>query len=168
MPIRRNVVHHTYEPASHIDLATTPGGRNVYGSTPGGTKIVYSREQLLSLASSPLSAQQHFDVPNEISKSPTNKQHKDASPPRRAALHPVPAPLSHSNGFVANSTSRNAFSRSAPRSPGNAFDFSKGPVVKGASNSPKKRAETGAAVLTNGPKYFKHPDEHEATFEIEL
>ncbi|CAD6887836.1 unnamed protein product [Tilletia controversa] len=31
----------------------SPGGR-LYGSTPGGSRIVYSREQLMSLASSPL------------------------------------------------------------------------------------------------------------------
>ncbi|EIM21282.1 hypothetical protein WALSEDRAFT_69144 [Wallemia mellicola CBS 633.66] len=41
--------------ASRLNLSKTPTGNNFYGSTPGGTKIVYSRDQLLSLASSPLS-----------------------------------------------------------------------------------------------------------------
>lgn len=41
--------------ASKLNLARTPGGNNFYGSTPGGTRIVYSKGDLLSLASSPLS-----------------------------------------------------------------------------------------------------------------
>mmetsp|Transcript_12620 Transcript_12620/g.50456 ORF Transcript_12620/g.50456 Transcript_12620/m.50456 type:complete len:111 (-) Transcript_12620:182-514(-) len=34
-------------------LSTTPGG-SIYGTTPGGTKIFYNRDQLMFLARSPL------------------------------------------------------------------------------------------------------------------
>ncbi len=36
------------------DLSTTPGG-TIYGTTPGGSRIVYDRETLLALRNSPLS-----------------------------------------------------------------------------------------------------------------
>ncbi|TIB39532.1 hypothetical protein E3P86_01086 [Wallemia ichthyophaga] len=38
-----------------LNLANTPRGSNFYASTPGGTRTVYSKADLLSLASSPLS-----------------------------------------------------------------------------------------------------------------
>lgn len=51
----------------------TGGGNQIFGTTPGGTnRIVYSREQLLLLASSPLS-QTITPVPQEISRSPELK-----------------------------------------------------------------------------------------------
>ncbi|KAK0518716.1 hypothetical protein OC834_007629 [Tilletia horrida] len=43
----------TLAAAAERDLTASPGGR-LYGTTPGGSRIVYSREQLMSLASSPL------------------------------------------------------------------------------------------------------------------
>jgi len=36
------------------DLSTTPGG-TIYGTTPGGTRIVYDRNALLFIRNSPLS-----------------------------------------------------------------------------------------------------------------
>eukprot|EP01089_Gocevia_fonbrunei_P010388 TRINITY_DN230_c0_g1_i2.p1 TRINITY_DN230_c0_g1~~TRINITY_DN230_c0_g1_i2.p1 ORF type:complete len:104 (-),score=21.53 TRINITY_DN230_c0_g1_i2:188-499(-) len=36
------------------DLSTTPGG-TIYGTTPGGTRIIYDRNALLLLRNSPMS-----------------------------------------------------------------------------------------------------------------
>lgn len=56
------------------NLNSTPTGNHIFGTTPGGTnKIVYSREQLLLLASSPLSQTNPPPVPQEISRSPEQK-----------------------------------------------------------------------------------------------
>ncbi|PWN36749.1 uncharacterized protein FA14DRAFT_152174 [Meira miltonrushii] len=53
--------------------ASKSGNTQLFGTTPGGTnRIVYSREQLLLLASSPLS-QTITPVPQEISRSPELK-----------------------------------------------------------------------------------------------
>ncbi|KAK0546942.1 hypothetical protein OC846_005066 [Tilletia horrida] len=43
----------TLTPETARNMTASPGG-NFYGSTPGGSRIVYSREQMMSLASSPL------------------------------------------------------------------------------------------------------------------
>ncbi|PWN87588.1 hypothetical protein FA10DRAFT_269541 [Acaromyces ingoldii] len=64
---------------SRDELSATPGGQNLFGTTPGGSRIVYSREQLLSLASSPLSQTppRHLPlsaIPAEISRSPEKSQ----------------------------------------------------------------------------------------------
>lgn len=66
-------------PQSRDELSATPGGQNLFGTTPGGSRIVYSREQLLSLASSPLSQTppRHLPlsaIPAEISRSPEKSQ----------------------------------------------------------------------------------------------
>jgi Eukaryotic translation initiation factor 4E binding protein (EIF4EBP) len=63
--VKINTVNH-----HQTEATTTPNGNNLFGTTPGGTnRIVYSREQLLLLASSPLS-QTITPVPQEISRSP--------------------------------------------------------------------------------------------------
>ncbi|SJX65043.1 uncharacterized protein SRS1_15869 [Sporisorium reilianum f. sp. reilianum] len=51
---------------------TTNGSTSVYGTTPGGTpRISYSRDELLNLASSPLSrSPPNFDLPAAISRTP--------------------------------------------------------------------------------------------------
>ncbi|CAO1627336.1 unnamed protein product [Parajaminaea phylloscopi] len=70
VPIRRA------GPNDNVDrstLSSTPGGANFLGCTPGGTKIMYSREQLLALSTSPLArspAQGLASIPAAISKSP--------------------------------------------------------------------------------------------------
>ncbi|EST09169.1 Eukaryotic translation initiation factor 4E binding [Kalmanozyma brasiliensis GHG001] len=52
--------------------APTPSASNLYGTTPGGTpRISYTRDQLLQLASSPLSrSPPAFEVPAAISRTP--------------------------------------------------------------------------------------------------
>ncbi|KDN41984.1 hypothetical protein K437DRAFT_258073 [Tilletiaria anomala UBC 951] len=47
--------------------ATTPGGSQFFGKTPGGSRIIYTREQLLNLASSPLA--QSPPAPEKIHRS---------------------------------------------------------------------------------------------------
>ncbi|KAJ5071428.1 4e-binding protein thor [Anaeramoeba ignava] len=42
------------------NLSKTPGG-TIFGTTPGGSKIVYTRDQLIKLSTSPLS---HTSPPN--------------------------------------------------------------------------------------------------------
>ncbi|CDW96930.1 hypothetical protein [Sporisorium scitamineum] len=55
-----------------ITTTTANGSTSVYGTTPGGTpRISYSRDQLLNLASSPLSrSPPNFDLPAAISRTP--------------------------------------------------------------------------------------------------
>lgn len=61
---------------SNINITSTtsssPTTASVYGTTPGGTpRISYSRDQLLQLASSPLSrSPPTFEVPAAISRTP--------------------------------------------------------------------------------------------------
>lgn len=62
------------------ETSSSPGNAQLFGTTPGGTnRIVYSREQLLLLASSPLS-QTITPVPQEISRSPELKSDGFAHP----------------------------------------------------------------------------------------
>jgi hypothetical protein len=51
MHIRRFLQQHS--PDSSIELGSTPGG-TIYGTTPGGTRIVYDRTFLLQCRNSPL------------------------------------------------------------------------------------------------------------------
>jgi len=44
-------------------LSTTPGG-TIFGTTPGGTRIVYNREALMALQNSPLARTPPIDLPN--------------------------------------------------------------------------------------------------------
>ena len=55
-----------------VTSSTTGASTSVYGTTPGGTpRISYSRDQLLNLASSPLSrSPPKFDLPAAISRTP--------------------------------------------------------------------------------------------------
>jgi len=46
----------------NYDLSTTPGG-SIYGTTPGGTKIKYSRDALLFIRNSPLSKTPPSNLP---------------------------------------------------------------------------------------------------------
>lgn len=146
---------------------------------PSRSRIVYSREQLLSLASSPLS-QTPPHIPAEISRSPekssllgqaatsrsngTGSAGKLASgvtnqsaPLARAPNgHAAPSEVfgsSYSNGtnHSVNGNGRAAIPRSPPaastRSPGNAFNFSNGPVSpNGMSHSTSFKERMAAAA----------------------
>ncbi|KAE8216646.1 hypothetical protein CF319_g8912 [Tilletia indica] len=80
-------------------VTASPGGR-LYGTTPGGSRIVYSREQLMSLASSPLvncplqlrnGAQ---GIPAEIARRPgtSSTQASPSSNRRTVPLDPMGSP----------------------------------------------------------------------------
>ncbi|PWN40914.1 hypothetical protein IE81DRAFT_325095 [Ceraceosorus guamensis] len=69
--------HETRGGAASLSSASArdPRGADLYGTTPGGSRLMYSREQLLQLASSPLSASPPKGlgpngIPAEISRSP--------------------------------------------------------------------------------------------------
>ena len=52
IPTRRVVINN--EDEMPADYSTTPGG-TIFGTTPGGTKIVYERAFLINMRNSPMS-----------------------------------------------------------------------------------------------------------------
>lgn len=58
---RRVVI--TSEEDMPADYSTTPGG-TIFGTTPGGTKIVYERAFLVNMRNSPLSRTPPANMPN--------------------------------------------------------------------------------------------------------
>lgn len=183
-------------------LTSTPGGKHFYGSTPGGTRIVYSREQLLSLASSPLS-QTSMRLPQEISRSPEkggiqpqvngHSARINPSPPSKAGMRNGALPLSFNqkatNGMQAarSPTSNGAGvlarsppsagsfgSHGKPRSPGNAFNFAKGPVSPAAqtnTSSFKERMDAAEAAAAKQQDHRGNGDkrgEAEDPFTMEM
>ncbi|TKY88546.1 hypothetical protein EX895_002535 [Sporisorium graminicola] len=70
IPIATTITTGTAAASSHT--AANGSSTSVYGTTPGGTpRISYSRDQLLNLASSPLSrSPPNFDLPAAISRTP--------------------------------------------------------------------------------------------------
>ena len=61
IPTRRVVI--TSEEDMPADYSSTPGG-TIFGTTPGGTKIVYERAFLVNLRNSPLSRTPPTNLPN--------------------------------------------------------------------------------------------------------
>jgi hypothetical protein len=47
------------------DIGTTPGGQHLFATTPGGTRILWTRDQMLHLAHSPLS-KSPLNLPPEL------------------------------------------------------------------------------------------------------
>lgn len=70
---------------------STSASTSVYGTTPGGTpRISYSRDELLNLASSPLSrSPPKFDLPAAISRSPKvdSEAEREDRTPAANAIH---------------------------------------------------------------------------------
>merc|ERR1712137_1433896 len=70
-------------------LSTTPGG-SIYGTTPGGTKIMYTRDALLFLGSSPIcktppSGMAHIPGINAPGKIETPEPNRRKEPPKKEA-----------------------------------------------------------------------------------
>jgi len=61
IPTRRVVI--TSEEDMPTDYSSTPGG-TIFGTTPGGTKIVYERAFLVNMRNSPLSRTPPTNLPN--------------------------------------------------------------------------------------------------------
>jgi len=61
IPTRRVVINS--EADMPQDYSTTPGG-TIFGTTPGGTKIVYERAFLVNMRNSPLSQTPPANMPN--------------------------------------------------------------------------------------------------------
>jgi len=61
IPTRRVVINN--EDDMPADYSTTPGG-TIFGTTPGGTKIVYERAFLVNMRNSPLSRTPPTNMPN--------------------------------------------------------------------------------------------------------
>ena len=61
IPTRRVVI--TSEEDMPADYSTTPGG-TLFGTTPGGTKIVYERAFLMNMRNSPLARTPPGNLPN--------------------------------------------------------------------------------------------------------
>merc|ERR1712203_96574 len=61
IPTRRVVI--TSEEDMPADYSSTPGG-TIFGTTPGGTKIVYERAFLVNMRNSPLSRTPPTNLPN--------------------------------------------------------------------------------------------------------
>ncbi|UZJ56874.1 hypothetical protein CBS101457_006194 [Exobasidium rhododendri] len=168
LPMRRAGPNDHLSAKAKDMLLATPSGGNFYGSTPGGSRIVYSREQLLSLASSPLSKTPP-NIPAEISRSPDktafyngngasqSKQGRekismDAVLGRKVnGSQGVGGEVVENGGQSANGinghgrTTAATLSRSPPvasRDPGSAFNFSNGPVspTKGTNEALKTRS----------------------------
>lgn len=185
LPIRRAGPDDRLSANAKDMLVATPSG-NLYGKSPGGSRIVYSREQLLSLASSPLS-QTPPHIPHEISRSPEKTDGLvqiangrtngvvgagKAAPMNQSGIGLGKSPSggyaaaseifkSGSNGTQngnANGSGTNGVTRTAAvprsppsmagiaRSPGNAFNFSNGPVSpNGMSHSTSFKERMAAA-----------------------
>lgn len=47
------------------DISVTPGGQHLFAVTPGGSKIIWSREAMMNLAASPLSMSP-LDLPEDL------------------------------------------------------------------------------------------------------
>lgn len=86
------------------DMSQSVGG-TLYGTTPGGTRIVYQRNMLLELRNSPLAVSSNAKIPNAISpdkqdssrsgfggRSPPDKRSfaESRSPPARSILGSSP------------------------------------------------------------------------------
>ena len=131
------------------------------------SRIVYSREQLLSLASSPLS-QTPPHIPAEISRSPEKSSLLGQAAANRSVVgalggHAVPGDIfGAGNGSIkangdnsglhggVRTTNGSSVPRSPPahssRSPGNAFNFASGPVSpNGMSHSTSFKERLAAA-----------------------
>jgi len=86
IPIRRLTIHNE---ADMPDVySSTPGG-TIFGTTPGGTKIIYERAFLMEMRNSPMARTPPKNLPKipgvtcDLSKSSPTKGTKDASEPKK-------------------------------------------------------------------------------------
>mmetsp|Transcript_52573 Transcript_52573/g.132228 ORF Transcript_52573/g.132228 Transcript_52573/m.132228 type:complete len:112 (-) Transcript_52573:164-499(-) len=69
-----------------LDISQTPGG-TIFGTTPGGTRIIYDRDSLLFIRRSPLASTPpkfDVDIPG-VTSPPKKKEPKCQSPDKVAA-----------------------------------------------------------------------------------
>eukprot|EP01094_Clydonella_sp_ATCC50884_P009316 TRINITY_DN18835_c0_g1_i1.p2 TRINITY_DN18835_c0_g1~~TRINITY_DN18835_c0_g1_i1.p2 ORF type:complete len:123 (+),score=22.96 TRINITY_DN18835_c0_g1_i1:108-476(+) len=78
-------------------LSTTPGG-TIFGTTPGGTRIVYDRAALMALASSPLAKTPPSGMPHipGVTIGSPGSQSQSASPANGAPKESAKSPRSTS------------------------------------------------------------------------
>ncbi|XP_050311207.1 eukaryotic translation initiation factor 4E-binding protein [Anthonomus grandis grandis] len=81
IPIKRVLVNDPSDMPAHY--SQTPGG-TMFSTTPGGTKIVYERNFLLTLRNSPISkTPPTFDIPESLVKGGSPKKHHNGQQQRK-------------------------------------------------------------------------------------
>jgi len=87
IPTRRLVIHN--EDDMPDVYSSTPGG-TIFGTTPGGTKIIYERAFLMEMRNSPMARTPPKNLPKipgvtvDLDKRPSpTKQTKDSSEPKK-------------------------------------------------------------------------------------